>query len=45
MKMNMAELSKALELIGNPARVLSLVGEADNSSCLTETTNGTWEVF
>jgi hypothetical protein len=45
MKMNLVELAKALDLIGMPARVLSLGGQAENSWCINQAADGTWEVF
>ena len=45
MKMNLAELAKALDLIGTPKRVLSLGGHAENSWCVDQAADGTWEVF
>lgn len=45
MKMNLAELTKALDLIGMPARVVSLGGQADNSWCVDQAPDATWEVF
>ena len=43
--MNLAELAKALDLIGMPKRVLSLGGQAENSWCIDQASDGTWEVF
>jgi hypothetical protein len=45
MRMNVGELAKALDLIGMPARVLSLGGQAENSWCIDQSSDGTWEVF
>jgi len=45
MKMNLAELAKAIDLIGMPERVLSLGGQAENSWCVDQAPDGTWEVF
>lgn len=45
MRMNMVELSKALELIALPTRVISLGGQAENSWCVVPAADGTWEVF
>ncbi len=45
MQMNLAELAKAVDLIGIPARVVSLGGPAENSWCVDQTPDGTWEVF
>lgn len=45
MKMNLAELSKALDLIGMPTRVISLGGQAENSWCVDQAADGKWEVF
>ena len=43
--MDLVELAKALDLIGIPARVVSLGGQAENSWCVDQTADGTWEVF
>jgi hypothetical protein len=43
--MTLAELAKALDLIGMPARVISLGGRAENSWCVDQAPDGTWEVF
>jgi hypothetical protein len=43
--MNLGELSKALDLIGISARLISLDGHAENSWCVEQAPNGTWEVF
>jgi hypothetical protein len=45
MKMNLAELTKALDLIGTPARVVALGGQAENSWCVDQSQDGSWEVF
>lgn len=45
MKMDMLELSKTLELIGIPPRIISLGGQAENSWCVEQASDGTWEVF
>ena len=45
MKMNLAELAKALDLIGMPERVLSLGGQAENNWCVDQAPDCTWEVF
>jgi hypothetical protein len=45
MKMNLTELARALDLIGMPARVLALGGQAENSWCVNEAADGAWEVF
>ncbi|WP_237570085.1 hypothetical protein [Mycolicibacterium lacusdiani] len=45
MKMNLAELGKALEMVGMPPRVLALGGEAENSWCVNQASDGLWEVF
>lgn len=42
---SLAELAKALDLIGIPPRVLSLGGQAENSWCVTRANDDTWEVF
>ena len=45
MRMNLVELAKALDLIGIPAGVLSLGGQAENSWCVDRAADGTWLVF
>lgn len=45
MKMQLVELAKALALIGIPADVLSLGGQAENSWCINRAADGTWQVF
>lgn len=45
MKMNLGELAKALGLIGIPAGVLSLGGQAENSWCIDRAADATWQVF
>ncbi|BDX32237.1 hypothetical protein TUM20985_27840 [Mycobacterium antarcticum] len=45
MKMNLGELAKALDLIGIHARAVSLGGDAENSWCIGQVPDGTWEVF
>ncbi len=45
MKMNLAELAKALGIIGMPTRVISLGGAAENSWCVVQASDDTWEVF
>ena len=45
MRMDLVELAKALDLIGTPAGVLSLGGQAENSWCIDRAADGTWQVF
>lgn len=45
MTMNLTELAKAVDLIGIPARVVSLGGPVENSWCVDQSPDGTWEVF
>jgi hypothetical protein len=43
--MNLAEPAKALDAIAMPTRVISLGAPAENSWCVVQASDGTWEVF
>ena len=45
MIMDSVELAKAVDLLGIPAGVLSLGGQAENSWCIDQAADGTWQVF
>jgi hypothetical protein len=45
MEMNLVELTKAVDLIGVPAGVLALGGQAENSWCIDRVADGTWPIF
>lgn len=45
MNMDLAELSKALDMIGVPPSVIALGARADNSWCVERGSHGEWDVF